>query len=295
MFLLNRRNFLELAASTAAASAFAGSSAVLADGHASADVFTADPFGGLVDSVVVAGEDKMLLIDAQFTVPNAERLADVLAATGKELETIFITHYHPDHHLGLAVLMDRFPNAKPVAHATVQPAIAAAADGMRAGSASAFPEGTIADRVVIPDTLDGDHLMLEGERFDILGPMHGDTDVLTTVHMPQLDTLVASDVVYNDTHLWTAENTTPERIALWRESLATLEALGAGTVIPGHRTESTMNDASGFAHMRRYLDAWEAALADTTTAEDLKASMLERVGDLPGGFFLDRGVGAARG
>ncbi|MEO1748804.1 MAG: MBL fold metallo-hydrolase, partial [Pseudomonadota bacterium] len=91
-----------------------------------------------------------------------------------------------------------------------------------------------------------------------------------------------------------AENTTPKRIELWRDNLAILEALGAGTVIPGHRTEKTANDASGFIHMRNYLDAWEAAIADTQNADDLKASMLERVGELPGEFFLDRGIAAAK-
>ncbi|MEM6382901.1 MAG: MBL fold metallo-hydrolase [Pseudomonadota bacterium] len=294
MFILNRRTFMELTVGTAV-TALAGPVSSFAAGHASADVFTADPFGGLVDSTVVAGEEKLLLIDAQFTVPNAERLADVLAATGKELETVFITHYHPDHHLGLPVIKQRFPDARVVAHASIQPSLAGAAEAMRAGSAGAFPEGMIADSVIIPEALEGDHLMLEGERFDIVGPMHGDTDVLTPVHLPQLDTLVAADLVYHDTHVWTAENTTPDRIAKWRESLTALEGLGAGTVIPGHRTETTVNDASGFAFMRTYLDHWEAALAETGSADELKASMIERVGALPGEFFLDRGVAAAKG
>ena len=244
--------------------------------------------------MLVVGEDKRLLIDAQFTVPNANRLADVIEATSKELETIFISHYHPDHHLGLSVIMSRFPNAKPVAHSSVQPAIAGAAEAMRAGSAGNYPAGMIADTVTIPEALNGDTLTLEGESFDVLGPMHGDTDVITPVHMPQLDTLVAADMIYNDTHLWTAENTTPERIALWRENLAMLEGLGAGTVIPGRRTEPSKNDASGFAHMRNYLDAWEAALEKAGNAEELKAAMLEQVGELPGEFFLDRGVAAAQ-
>ena len=59
-------------------------------------------------------DNAAVLIDAQMNVPSAAALADMIAATGRELETIFITHHHPDHVLGLAVLMDRFPNAKPV-------------------------------------------------------------------------------------------------------------------------------------------------------------------------------------
>lgn len=293
MHILDRRDFLKLSAAAGGSVAF-GLAASGPARAATADVFTGDPFGGLVDSVVVAGEKKLLLIDAQFTVPNATRLADMIAATGKELETIYITHFHPDHHLGLSVLMKRFPSAKPVAHAAIQPSIAGAAKAMLDGMKATMPPELFGDDVVIPDALSGDKLTLEGETFDIIGPLHGDTAQVTAVHMPQLKTLVASDVVYHDTHIWTAENTKPEEIAKWRDSLRQLESIGAQTVIPGHRTEASVNDASAFAFMNRYLDAWEGALASAKTAGDLKAAMIEKAGALPGEFFLDRGVAAAR-
>lgn len=290
MLLLNRRNFMQMTAGAG----LAGLAGQAQAAPASADVFTADPQGGLVDSTLVLGDEKALLIDAQFTKQNAMRLADVIAATGKQLETVYITHYHPDHHLGLAVIMDRFPEARPVAHASVQPSLAAAAQGMLDAMRANRPD-SFAESVVIPEPLAGDTLTLEGERVNILGPMHGDTAVGTAVHIPALDTLVAGDIVYHDTHVWLAENTKPEDIAKWRDSLDTLEAIGAATVIPGHRTEQTVNDAAAYTYMRTYLDHWEAALAEAKTVEDLKAAMLEKVGDLPGGFFLDRAVAAARG
>lgn len=292
MFLLNRRNFLEMTAGAGAVAALGAGPAAAAT---AADVFTADEAGGLVDSVLVVGEERLLLIDAQFTVPNAQRLADVIAATGKTLETIFITHYHPDHHLGLSVLMERFPDARPVAHASVQPALAGAAQAMLDSMKAAFPPELFGETAVIPEALAGDVLELEGERFDILGPMHGDTEVITPVHLPQLDTLVGSDVLYQDSHLWTAENLTEAQLDQWRASLDDLDALGAGTVVPGHRTESSANDASVYAHMRQYLDAWETALAQGGSADELKAAMIAAVGELPGELFLNRGVAAARG
>ncbi len=270
MFILDRRHFLAI---TGAAGAVGFAGPALARPGA-ADVFTSDAAGGNVDSVVVMGEQKAALIDAQFTVPNATALADMIAATGRELETIFISHFHPDHVLGLAVLMDRFPDAKPVAHAAIQPLIAETAEGMRAGMAANAP-GAFADRVVIPDALATDHILLEGERLDILDPMHGDTDLIAGIHIPVLDTLITADMGFADTHVWVAENTTPERIDTWRTTLNTLEAIGASTVIPGHRSDTAANDASVFAYTRSYLDMWERALADTNTAEDLKAVMLE--------------------
>ncbi len=287
MQLLDRRTFLALTAGSAAAALASPARA----GISGAEVFTADPFGGVVDSTVIIGDEAAVLIDAQFTLPNATRLADVIAATGKRLETIFITHYHPDHHLGLAVIMGRFPEAKPVAHPAIQPLIAGAAqamlDNMRAGQPDNF-----ATRVVIPEALAGDAILLEGERIEVLDPMHGDTDLISAVHVPSLDTLIASDFAYAGTHAWVAENITPERLDLWRASMDALEGVGAGTVIPGHRSESAANDASVFASTRTYLDQWEAALAATSSAEELMATMMEGNADKALAFALDRAVAA---
>ena len=288
MFILDRRRFIEIAG--------AGSALAVLGGRAmakptEASVFTADPFGGNVDSVIVMGEESALLVDAQMNRANAERLADVIAATGRTLETIFITHMHPDHVLGLAVLMDRFPDARPVAHAAVQPGIAQSAQGMLTYMSKDDPRAW-ADRVIIPDALNADHLMLEGERIEILRPMHGDTALITPLHIPALDTLIASDLAYTDSHVWVAENSTPEDIAKWRDSIAQLQSIGAGTVIPGHRKDTSMNDASVFAHTLAYLDQWENALATTASADQLRAAMSEGNDGLALGFALDRAIAA---
>lgn len=291
MQLLNRRNFLQLTG--AAAGATLGSGApVLAGGHRAADVFTADPQGGLVDSTVLIGEEKAVLVDAQMNVANATRLADVIAATGRDLETIFITHAHPDHNLGLAVIMDRFPNARPVTHRAMQPGIAAALQPMLDGMSAKAPAGAFADRVVVPEALDADHILLEGDRIDVLEPMHGDTDLISALHIPVLDTLIASDFVYADTFAWTAENTTPERVALWLESLDLLEGIGASTVIPGHRQETSPNDATGFAQTRAYLAQWLEALEKAGSADELRAIMQDGNDSLGMGFALDMAVAA---
>ena len=255
MQLLDRRTFLSLTAASAALAPL-GSHA----SPQSADVFTSAD-GVLVDSTVVLGADRAVVIDAQLTTGAAGLLADTIAATGRSLDTIIITHAHPDHVLGLAVLLERFPDARPVAHPAIQSILAGAVGPMRDALANAFP-GAIADTAVAPDALTADHVMLEGERIDVLDPMHGDTDLVTPVHIPALDTLVAADIVYADTHLWLAENTTPERTALWRASLDALEGIGASTIVPGHRQPDTPNDASTLAKTRAYLDQWDAAVAE---------------------------------
>ncbi|MEM1264471.1 MAG: hypothetical protein AAGI50_00475 [Pseudomonadota bacterium] len=89
-----------------------------------------------------------------------------------------------------------------------------------------------------------------------------------------------------------AENTTPERMARWRASLDQLEAIGAGVVVPGHEGPGALRDPSIFATTRAYIDQWEASLADTSTAEDLRAAMMVGHEDKALDWVLDSSVSA---
>jgi len=295
MLLLSRRSILSAAGALTAAgtvsSAFPGL-AMSATGNAYS-VFTADPQGGLVDSTVILGESSALLIDGQFTKPNAERLRDTIQATGRELETIFVTHFHPDHHFGVGVLKKAWPDARVVAHPSVAAMLAEMGQGMfdqrKAEMGDALP-----DRWLAPEPLDG-ALVLEGEEFEVMDPMVGDTKEITPVSLPQFDAIVVADLVYNGSWAWLKETPDAAAADAWLASLDKIETLGAKVIIPGHRTEQAENDASGIAHNRKLLRSWQRALEETKTAEDLKAAMVVEMGDLPGAFFLDIAVNAIRG
>ena len=56
-----------------------------------------------------------MLIDGQFTLADAHRLVGVILDGKKKLTTVYVTHAHPDHYFGLAVLKQAFPKAKLVA------------------------------------------------------------------------------------------------------------------------------------------------------------------------------------
>ncbi len=295
MYLLSRRSVLSAAGAATGALALGAAfpNLVRAASDDTFSVFTADAMGGLVDSTLVLGESNALLIDSQFTKPNAEKLRDTIQETGRTLETIFITHFHPDHHFGVAVLKDAWPDAKLVAHPTVAGMLAEMGQGMfdqrKEKMGDALPDTWLA-----PEPLSG-NLTLEGETFEVLEPMIGDTQQITPVHLPQFDAVVAADLVYNGTWAWLKETPDAAAADAWLQSLDALEAIGAGVIIPGHRSENAANDASGIAHNRKLLKAWQQALDETKTADDLKAAMVDTMGELPGAFFLDVAVNAVRG
>jgi len=60
-----------------------------------------------VNSTMISGEKDMLVIDPQFSLSEAHRLAAEILESKKNLTLIYITHPHPDHLFGLAVLGHR--------------------------------------------------------------------------------------------------------------------------------------------------------------------------------------------
>ena len=66
-------------------------------------------------STLIFGTRDAVLVDPLMTVREATALADWVALHDRQLTTIYITHGHGDHYLGLPVVLDRFPDARVVA------------------------------------------------------------------------------------------------------------------------------------------------------------------------------------
>src|SRR6266853_152202 len=66
-------------------------------------------------STLISGKRDAVLVDTFITVEQAGALADWVAASGKNLTTIYATHGHGDHFFGAATVLERFPRARFVA------------------------------------------------------------------------------------------------------------------------------------------------------------------------------------
>ena len=97
-----------------------------------------------------------------MTVKQATALADWVAAKGKNLATIYITHGHGDHWFGIGTLLERFPNARAVATPNVVKVMRQHASPERLKIwKAAFPD-QIPDRLVIAEELKENAVDLEG-------------------------------------------------------------------------------------------------------------------------------------
>ena len=62
-----------------------------------------------VASTIVSGKTDAVLIDAQFTLADAEIVAKEIKNSGKILKTIYVSHGDPDFYFGLEVVKKYFP------------------------------------------------------------------------------------------------------------------------------------------------------------------------------------------
>src|SRR5215469_14956607 len=117
---------------------------------------------------LIYGERDAVLVDTFLSVQHSKELADWLAESGKHLTTIYITHAHGDHFLGLKLLLDAFPRAKGFATASAIPALQnqIKPEFVKSFWESRFP-GQIPSQLVLPETLEGDTLYLEGEELKV--------------------------------------------------------------------------------------------------------------------------------
>src|ERR1700694_6246436 len=63
-------------------------------------------------STLISGLTEGILIDALLTFDNANQIAAWAKSFGKKITGVYITHGHSDHWLGLARLLQHFPEAR---------------------------------------------------------------------------------------------------------------------------------------------------------------------------------------
>lgn len=223
---------------------------------------------------LIYGQRDAVLVDTFLSEQQSKELVDWVVESGKNLTTIYVTHAHGDHYFGLKLLLDRFPNARAIATASV---IAAIQDPikqkyLRSVWEQRFP-GQLPSQVVVPEALEEDTFYLEGEELKVVELGHTDTSHSTGLYVPSIGLVMSGDAVYNNTHLYLAEC---DEVAAneWLRALDKIESLHPKAVVAGHGVLDPDSSTRHIEETRRYLRDFVASLASTATAIELYETML---------------------
>ncbi len=231
-------------------------------------------------STLISGPTEGILIDALLTFDNADQIAEMAKRSGKNITGVYITHGHGDHWLGLARLLEHFPDARGFAAPEVAARAAWEADiDKKTGYwTSRFP-GELPETPVLPEEISDDEIMVDGQVVNLIHIGQGDIDGSTIFHVPAADAVVAGDVVYNNVHMMFYEADAAKREA-WIASIDAIAALNAKTVVAGHKSVGAADlPENTLAVSQQYVRDFNASAKDAGTVEDIVNRMLELHGE----------------
>jgi glyoxylase-like metal-dependent hydrolase (beta-lactamase superfamily II) len=229
-------------------------------------------------STLIVGERDAILVDTTITYDQVDRLADWVERFGKQVAGVVITRGHSDHWIGLARLQERFPHAR----------FEATEEGMRAYWRGLFP-GEIPEVPVPPELFDGDSIDLDGHELRVIDIGQGDIEHSTIVRVPSLRAVAAGavvyNVVYNKVHMLTALTDATAREA-WIASIGSIAALDPDIVVAGHKRVGAPDSRDAIEQSEQYLRDFSRIAAESDTAEQTVAAMLELHGDRDNPYTL---------
>jgi glyoxylase-like metal-dependent hydrolase (beta-lactamase superfamily II) len=254
-------------------------------------VFTSQDDQFWTNSVMIEGVREVMLVDAQLTKTNAERVLLAIRETHKPLSLIYITHEHADHFLGLEVFRDAYPTVRIIAPS----AVVARINQVYQERIDKWKQllGSSATTHVVPiEPFDGDTITFESSRIEVLQHIQGDTGENTMLWIPGQRILVGGDVVFNNMHVYTAETDSRAR-GKWLNSLNTIRALQPSVVIPGHSKSGAQLDASTAVDFTEtYLRVFEEELSKAKDPDGLIKAMKARFPSADLFVSIERGAAA---
>jgi glyoxylase-like metal-dependent hydrolase (beta-lactamase superfamily II) len=244
-------------------------------------------------STLIYGSEDAVLTDPAMTTDQARALGDWVAGKGRNLTDIFITHGHGDHWFAAGLLAERF-GAR----------VVATAGTIAQMHANVAQRPFVWDKVysgippspVTAVTVPGNRFTLEGHELVIVEVGHTDTDDTSVLHVPDLELVVAGDVIYNGAHMYLGQSVTVGGFDPWREAIDKVEALSARHIVAGHQNEQLDDDAERtIAETRQYLDDADELLRTESTAVDFFNAKIERYPNHLGRTVLWAGASALYG
>src|ERR1700726_1240959 len=230
-------------------------------------------------STLIFGPTEGIIIDALLTFENADEIATWAKRFGKKITGIYITHGHSDHWLGLARLLEHFPEARGYAAPEVVVRAAWEAEFNKTTKywTSRFP-GELPETPVVPEVLDTDEILVDGQVVNVIHVGQGDVAGSTAFHVPSAEAVISGDVVYNNVHMMMYEADEAKREA-WIASIDAIAALNPKIVVAGHKSVGAPDVPENLAASQRYLRDFTAVAKRGGTVQELVHGMLDLHGE----------------
>lgn len=234
--------------------------------------------GGMVTTQIIESKTKLVLVDSQFMVPYAKEVRAYADSLNKPIDRIIITHAHPDHFSGLAVAFEDVPSYALAGTRNfiknVGPKIIAA--NQKKFGAMAPDKALTSTNVIKPGTE-----TIDGVKYEFVRIEAGEAGEQLLIKLPELQTMVAQDLVYNNVHLFIGNNS----IDGWISILEKLDAEDGYCVVLAGHGEPTSTCA--YAENIEYLKEAKAILATVDNGKDMKAKIMEKYPKYGGESLLD--------
>ena len=224
-------------------------------------------------STIISGATEAVLIDAQYLKDDIRDLGDLIERTGKTLTTIYITHPHADHYLGLGPLLERFPDARCVALPNVVEEMKQTMELQDLQWGLLFGDACVKGGR-LPEPIEDRTLYVDGSPLHIIEVKQADINPTTIVHVPAIDVVVAGDAIYNEIHAMLGLST-PQQWHDWLNTVDIVENLKPNMIVAGHRRPDGDDHAvdAMLSQTRSYIKDFASAFESAKTAEDLVATM----------------------
>jgi glyoxylase-like metal-dependent hydrolase (beta-lactamase superfamily II) len=256
--------------------------------------YSSPPEAFLVNSFLIETPSGVIVVDTQFLVSPAKTLKQKVADLKKPLLGIIITHPHPDHYNGTAILLDEVDSvpiyATQATYDGIKETVLAKREFWTPKYGEEYPQSTLLPTEIVgsdePFSIGGVKLVIDdldaGEASDI-----------TVIYLPEQGQLIASDLVYYRVHPWLAEG----RSQQWLEQLELVKTrYGAATqVFNGHGEHSTLRGLDEqINYITLFRDLVEQYRQGDVVSEQQKAeirkTMLEKYPTYPLDFLIEMNV-----
>jgi len=201
-------------------------------------------------------------------------VAERIRATGRTLTTVYTTHAHPDHYLGVAAILEEFPDAAYVAVPEVAERMVTSWPARRNFWVDTYGDELPSEEAILPAPLDGP-MSLEGHELVVTSELMGDGPGNTFVYIPVIDAVIAGDIIFSNAHFGVPADPTALYV-----TLDMIDALNPEILVAGHQAVGTPNDPGATDFMRNYITDFKRFTEESASADELKMTMLEAYPDM---------------